>query len=51
MSALDVVLAGLILAALVLAVRSVVRAKKQGKSCCGDCGSCSGCDRAKSDKL
>ena len=43
----DILLIVLIAAALVLAVRSVIRAKKSGKSCsCGcDCSRCGGCGK------
>ena len=43
MGMLDFALAALILVALVLAVRTVIRAGKQGKTCGGDCSRCSGC--------
>jgi len=49
MGMLDFVLAALILAALVLAVRAVIRAGKQGKTCGGDCSRCSGCSSRNDD--
>ena len=38
----DIVLALLLVIAFVLAVRSVIIRKKQGKGCCGDCSQCAG---------
>lgn len=45
MNPVDILLLVLIAAAVILAVRSVYRAKKSGKSCScgGDCSRCSGC--------
>ena len=43
MNGIDIVLLLLIGAALAGAVLHIVRRRKQGKGCCGDCASCSGC--------
>ncbi len=43
MNGIDIVLLLLIAAALALAVRHIIRRRRQGKGCCGDCASCSGC--------
>ena len=45
MTIVDILLIVLIAGALLLAVRSVYKAKKAGKSCScgGDCSRCSGC--------
>ena len=40
MNAVDILLILMIAAAVVLAVRKLVRDKKRGKSCCGDCAGC-----------
>lgn len=47
MQTVDVILILLLAAAVILAIRSMIRAKKAGKSCScgGDCSRCSGCGR------
>lgn len=44
MNAADVFLLLLILAAVTLAVRKLLRDRRQGRSCCGDCASCRGAE-------
>ena len=41
----DILIAALVIAVIVLAVRFVIRGKKTGKCSCGDCSSCAGCGR------
>ncbi|MDE6749978.1 MAG: FeoB-associated Cys-rich membrane protein [Lachnospiraceae bacterium] len=38
-----IVVLAVIAAATVMAIRSIVRNRKNGKSCGGDCGHCDGC--------
>ena len=40
MSGADVLVLAIVAAVVVLAVVSLVRAKKKGKTCCGDCSQC-----------
>lgn len=52
MSLIDYALLGLILAAVIAAVRFQLRRRRGGcTGCCGSCGGCSGCNRReKQDK-
>ena len=43
MNPIDILLIVLLAAALLLAVRKVIRDKKHGRSCCGSCDACCGC--------
>ena len=46
----DIVVAVILLAAAALAVRTMIRNKKAGKSSCGcDCAGCSGCSAKKKE--
>ena len=42
MSPVDIILTVVIIAVLVLAVIGIVKRKKNGSSCCGDCAKCKG---------
>ena len=47
----DIVLSAVIVAAAVTAIAVIIRNKKHGKGCCGDCTKCCGCDaKGKQDK-
>ncbi len=39
----DILIIALVAIAVVLAVCVIIRNKKKGKGCCGDCCQCSGC--------
>ena len=43
MSVIDIVLLGLIAAALGFAARLWYKNRKEGNACCGNCSGCSGC--------
>ena len=42
-NAYTILVAGAVAGAVGLALRSMIRDKKQGKTCCGDCSRCGGC--------
>lgn len=39
----DILIAALVIAFVILGIRSVARKKKSGGCACGDCASCAGC--------
>lgn len=38
-----IVVGGFLLVAVIVIIRKMIRDKKNGKPCCGDCGHCKGC--------
>ncbi len=38
-----IVVGGVLLVTVIFVIRKMIRDKKNGKSCCGDCGRCKGC--------
>lgn len=47
---INIVIGGVLLAAVVIAVVKIAREKRSGKHCCGDCSHCGGCSMIKKDK-